>query len=1765
MHRLGVFPDEDTAVTTPDDQIPTPIADLEDPDTSDQDALHAMRERLTQRINAAPRPSVLINRLAAADWRCSESVKSRARLILNAPKVLRVIRAVLRKTFDLDPDSLLFTEPKPPAVAQKVDTLTDRALQVLVLPSLSINLNHFTAVSLKGEPTQKLPFTALEALQRVAALNLFARLAQAWAQYWQALAPGGWQTRKEHWVESHKQLFADQAFLARQLDELSSAGMAMVQALVDAPTMEARQRAGEQWASVQVCELMWPGVGPRLMPILGALHIYRQGDPSGMPHVIFLPGARRNYYEYPSFEHLQCGLVALINGALFDDLWQCLPLRRRHEVCTPGEGAVAGGRGLALTGDALALSAQAVLEGQWENELACAVSINLKQVYSRRLEPAAPNAARFLRAVERSRKHWVGRAPLGGIRRELLSWDQRRRREEIIFSSTAPGLALNTVLQQVKRYERGLMRLLAPEDPGKDTEAFQAFAALEDQLKVQAGTLGSLLCDAQLQLFDTAFWKARPNGKDKRIASVIYTWIDRLRSEVQLQHRLSLIGTPHRDVLIEVLDQPLASKRQGSETCVLAVIPGSESDAFVPLHNLFVVTRSAAISDPGAKVPVVLCALGRDGGLMTFASLGAVSRGIKASLGSPDESPLWRSVERLNRKAVREHVAGQTLTLRYAPMEGNPILLTLKRLFKSYIALQRGLEGGTAVFSETQNVQLSRLLLAAELDAHLSAPAGDALLHARANFDLVRKAFGAKQQLLTWLSDATAAQIRRFKHLQGRYLGSNFAYESRINVHLPDLHTFGRNLLVARLREDGLSPLIDIDTPFIEMPDQVDSRFCGWESGCTVGDRKPVLTPSAERTCFSLLQLALHNLDPQMMPTRWRFNYARYLQPTWEQPLNPEYLIGMVSALDIGGQYDTLIKRVFYPPDAGARGLSEVRVPELLRRAVQDAAAAHLYSAAQQGLSAQAQRLFNTAMGARTAEDLRKHADHLQLHVVHLVGHTLLHDRYIAGILVLHDRISQRCVVYWPTAPDALSISEHASLREAQAHLNRSLASPATVTALACHVAPGWAFEAITHNPGEMPGESRSLLPVVGNVHPGYAMLQGVWQGGEFVRSFAIKHRAPTALVEDIEKQIHEQIASDALNWLALVPTSHADAMALLYQARVLDQQAQAQAGSHSGKTLEKYREQRLEEEKDWRRRALLAMFVPFFGLGNQLYELLLTARRYHLHGDPRDAVAVAFGAVLLTIDLLLTFVPGPKPKVGSVGRPMIGSISAGLNRIHRSTASPFGRVSPLSRPPSALARLTPLERFRLPKGDHDAVALTGQGQKGVFVKNSEHFIVDDAQHYPVYRRDGEDFYRLKNRGSPRQDELVLTIHEPGEWLLGADAPVAGPSSGVLRPWQPPAPALSWQPPNVSGALQNRILQSPAPANYWFSWRTPTPPIQSMRSSASGVYHVPMEPPGFPYNVIHLGPGYDTALHSGSGYYRLLHQGDSASSGPVSFISKHEPLVSKAHIDIERWTTTALHEQPIPVSRTPAGEWQVHARLFDGPLEPLVARAFPGLTRSSQVFAVARLTELADASRSATASHLLNVRATLDHWLTPNPVRLGQTDDLMGMLRPTERRGHAIFIGYEGKAPGFTRVDFVPPQALEQRLKSSGAQLTAQRQTAQRAAVKAVLEQQGFRLDEWAVTRNRYAGHELVMTHPHSSHVYYVMYQWVERASIVLRTKLTDKWLNLALNSHKDSALSATVSSAMAQQRLVRIVAGIQWPRYANLPPTVYFVKLNSL
>ncbi|WP_460149362.1 hypothetical protein [Pseudomonas sp. H1_A03] len=240
--------------------VSSPASDTDDiDDASDAEEtvdaeLRAIRNQLKVRIRTSTHPSRLINQIWLADMRCRESAQTLTHLLGRSPKILKVIRAELYKEFKEEPDDLLFTVPAKGGEPEKVDSLTSRALSLLFEPWTAASVSPSTTLTIKGKPGSGLTLTPLEALQRVVAMRLYERLIHTAAHYWDTLAYGSWRTRRERWVALHEELFADRALIARQLDELSSTGMAMVQAVIDAPSAQARQVAGGigpvcEWAS----------------------------------------------------------------------------------------------------------------------------------------------------------------------------------------------------------------------------------------------------------------------------------------------------------------------------------------------------------------------------------------------------------------------------------------------------------------------------------------------------------------------------------------------------------------------------------------------------------------------------------------------------------------------------------------------------------------------------------------------------------------------------------------------------------------------------------------------------------------------------------------------------------------------------------------------------------------------------------------------------------------------------------------------------------------------------------------------------------------------------------------------------------------------------------------------------------------------------------------------------------------------------------------------------------------------------------------------------------------------------------------------------------------------------------------------------------------------------------------------------------------------------------------------------------------------------
>jgi hypothetical protein len=1732
--------------------------DSPQPDPDDAlDELARLRHRLTRRIESSPRPSRFINQLRGAQVRCREANRQLRRLLEQAPSIHRVVRKALREAFDLDPDCLLFSEPVTPGGPLAVDSLTDRALGLLDNPQFPININRYTTLSLQGDTTGTLPFSVSEVLHKVNALGLPGQIQAAMSGYWQGLAFGSALSREERWVQVHLEAFAERAYLAHALYDLSDHGFAMALGILDAPTPQARTRAGGAWERLQVSPVLWPSEAGSEVPLAGALHIYRSDDALDKRQVVYLPGLGQGFHEFASLAQMQVKLPALINGVHRATLWQQLPLRRRHGLAED----FSVHRGPALAGDALRHSALAQLYLQRDNERDCLLARHASRVSIDR-GSVSWSASQRLRRVEQARRRSPADELLRVAVEQLLEWDRQRRASQVICAALAPGLAMGTAEALVRRHEQGLLALLNPSDLSRDFRPFSEVETLQRQWLERVETLHGMLDGQEHRLGDRAFWlEKEPGSTSSRGVQRLNAQRLALIKDAHLYYRLGLLDEVERTLLTEVYTAPLASDRAAGTTRVLQLSIGRARQPLYRLLGVLVVTTRKAVSQADRPHPVVLQVPGKYGGFQAFGSLDELSASLDASLKSPDGSMLWHCIPQDQRREAREVIralaASEPTLVYYEAMEGNVLSDPFKEQINRYAQTDRWVGQGGRPFSEVTDLALTRTLLARELADSLRLPLSTARAQAFANISVLRLAVAQANTLPAWLASASRPLRKRYQRLHTHYLASASALEQELGHVLPSLEVFARKTLVEALKREGITAPLDIDTPFLDMPDDVSTH---WESHPQrpAGDSGVRTVVSQERHTYSLLQLALHNLDADAPWTRERLHYSRYLEPLWAQHLPAEDLTRLIAGLDLGGQYERLIARTFYPDASGAPASLSTALLERpwLQRARRD----H-FSAQQQGLSEGALSAFSTALAARTPEDLKKNGHHLQLCCVHLAALTLEQPRHVAGVLVIDDRVLGKTLLYWPAVKGYPPLTEHDSVAAARQALMTAALSPGNLEVLAQSIAPGWEAQALESYPVAVrptrgkPDRSYQALSAWGAIWPfSYASLWGVTQ---VLRGwFGVRRAQPAVALGEIEKEIREQIEQAPQQWLGITPTTGCDLLRMLTHARVLAMQRDVQAVANSARDLVSYRQLRLGEQSAARVRGLLS-FIPGVSIGVNLYEVLSAARRFHHSGDARDGIATGFAALILIADVALTAFPlakgGPKP-----GLPVrrVSMLSA-LNVIRRPQRA-HGLSSGL--PPVARG-FKGFEGYRKDLTPEGAVALHGPINKGSHVKGGEQFVVEGSHAYPVYRRRNEPALRLKDAGDSGQNELLLSIEEPGEWLLGADAPPtprAGPSSGVRRPWEAPAVGTEWVAPSASH-VERVERQPPLASTHWHPWGRHLNEQAVLDISASRRLH---RVPG--------APGYD-AVKLGSHYYELLPNGSTVPDG-VIFLRAPELPYAPARDELGRWLIPGVvSEQPIPATWGADQVWVPREPLFSHPLSTSVGMAFPGLTQASQRFVTERLMELADSGRSMTATRILNIRATLDDWLPPAPALAGQTDDLLRLLRPISRRRQvSVNIGHAGQAPGLERVDFQLPTALDPRLFAHTARaLDNARPLAAQAAVRSVLERHGFVLQTLRkgspATLVNFVG-----THPKSNNLYYVLTRWTETPSIALGSgglvQLSDAWLRSNARSTVVGRAQAhqSVLRALKEGRLVRIVAGIHHDARSS-SATVYFVKLTDL
>lgn len=1697
---------------------------------------HTIKDGLTRRINATASPSRTINALHAASLRAQVSAKRLNTLLSRAPRIGRITRVALQKVLGANLETLPDNVPMPDGQACSLPDLIEASLRVLA-PEPD---DEALAPCVLDDRSQAALLAALGQWDST-------RLDDHQADYWNGLAGDSWLSRRERWREVYDDWLADQAVLAHGVLALSEQGLAMVQGILDAPTQQARQQAGGYWRGLHVSPLFWPGKGVAQVPLGGALHLYLGEGRSHQRQVLFLPGLAQVFHEFGSLDSLKDQLPRLIYRHV-ETLWQRLPLSRRHllpDVFSLDATPFTVQPSRPLTENAVHYSADSLLRVQWENERDCARQINLAQLFPRdAIRGSTGFITQRVQAVEKARRQWLQPRPdLHAALEHMLEWDRLRRLQQIDFSSLAANLAIKTREAKLRRYEKALLALLDPADLSHETAAYGEFQALYRQWQAATGAAQALLSDSRLA--DLEYWKHKDVGQRSRATQLLMACHTALDTQARLQHSLKLIGPRHLKVVLETLEKKTTTAETNSSTRILGVSIGSG-------HRLLgglVITTAEAVARPTRKEPVVFYVPGLHGGLQAFGSLEQLAAGLEASFKSTEASPLWRSVHRLERTRAMAEVEAlavdQPLTVDWQVIEGRALMKAIREQLEAFNQLMGRLDKGDQVFSEVSDPALANRFLAHEVAGSLQVPPDDALTQALANVQLVRLAAAEAKRLPAWVAEANAAQRKQYARLHAQALSARQALERGLLHRLPALETFARRTLIEQLSADGFYPGVDVDQPLLELPDDVSTHWEGHPQRPAGGSGiRTVISP--QRTSFSLLQLALSNLDAEAPWTRQRLRHAHYLQPSWEARLNPDYLLKTISSLDLGGQYERLVNQAFYGDGEGSTGLQAA-----LLRAFRLGAHWALCGAVNAGMSGRAQSLFKVALNARSASDLERNGHRVRLCCIRLEALTLPQPRHVAGIVVILDQVDGRCLLYWPEAPEHPVLTEYLNLERAHQALIDLTAVPDAALDIARTIAPGWEAQALASYPEPLRRMAQPLSWVT--VLNEFASNGFTGIVGAVRRWFMTWRVQPAKALPDIEAEIREQQAAAPRQWLGITHSNGVELVAMLAHSRVLAAQRQARSESSSSEELRAYRDWRLDEQAGARRRGLLA-YVPGVGLGVKVYEVLLAARLVYQRATPHAVFDLISSIHMAVVETLMTLSPGSLAR-GARGPGTARSRHA-LRQLHRHQRLAHGGYFYLQAP-STTRPLKGLECYATSTTLDDAIALRGH-DKGSYVKGGEQFVVDGAERYSVYRRPGERHLRLKNTQAGGENELLLHIEEPAQWLLGADAPepVPGPSTGRWRPWDTPETNTGWSAPQAPGRALYRdrpVLENHA----WQGWgqEFPAEPAQAL-SATKRLYRVP-------------GPRPYDALRLGNKYYEVLPAGSKAPDDLV-FVRRSTRMGEGAYDELVHWLSDDFASQPIPFTLGDDNLWTPRQPLFARPIVESVAAAFPGLTRTSQYAVAHRLVELADSGSSMTTTRMLTVRTILDNWLPSVPRVLGQTDDLLRMLKPVrlEMRS-SVNIGTESSTLGFVRLDFIVPFRLPQALlgkKSTASTFT--KITTVRRAVRQILERQGFSVT--AVEKRKMGNqYNFICTHPASSNVYFMITRWTDSASLNIQSmdvlQLSDTWFRrtLAHSPASKRGLYEPVRRAMQEKRLVKMLVGIQLERKAGYF-TVFMVKVTD-
>jgi hypothetical protein len=1237
-----------------------------------------------------------------------------------------------------------------------------------------------------------------------------------------------------------------------------------------------------------------------------------------------------------------------------------------------------------------------------------------------------------------------------------------------------------------------------------------------------------------------------------------------LLSEAQLQAYEGAISATD----LTLLQQALAMLDSSVGPVHVADLCLATADSVQALNGVLLFTTQQALDVADSDESVLLFMPGKGGGLQKFSSLQTLKDSVLFTLQSGLDTPFWRHVAASARAGLMDDATSGSLQLTLRATTVPVMTHSVYAQVESLAAVTRAAKAGQLFFDDAtdESATLERVHL--EWADNLHVHRNEARDRATEHLAEQQRTVELLNQMPSWLLSAAETVRREYAEQLRQYHAAAGALEKQLDAALPSFEAFTGQQLAARIKVD-LSIDVDADQLFVDLPKSVareldiDQQYGSLRHGKWI--------PSVERVRQSLAELARHNLDPNDDEMTARLTFARIdvadTTLAAAPDLTVDYLAGIIPAMDIAGQYRTLLRKVFQTQSVQSTPIArEVLIKPYEQEMLLEGFAA-LHS---KQLSVHAYKVLQWAVQARSNAHLRTH----QLQMSWIVlnpGHAVNGDSNgatLSGLCVIHHEPTATTLVYLPRAPDGISLIEAHGLPAAKERLiNRLNAHPSLVEYLASRT----------------DDETR--------------------------------HAADKIYIE-------ASLARKFDGFIAFVPAVFLHMAQQQLEARAYLIYARTKRDARSNSDI--HRERDLRKDLTYRAyfRALLS-FLPglgtLFSLQDGWHDGHAAASAFS-GGKKEEGELLVASASFCVLDILLSAVPG----VATVA--VFAKIARRTTRLRQMTTV-AKRLPSSSRKRYVLPAF---KGFEADVSLLDARRQYGM-DAGTFFKDGKLWIKRNGSVYQVYRRKGEQTLRLhkvpgKGYEPPvrldaqgdwdyhtdvglkggvkssiaetliseahtdasftrkqarelldqfefpsdqqRRLELDLAVHYQShrsmpDWAEAYRRQPAGqpvPVTGKRK--QPPVPdsETDRQPAQpVAGPSRASVIVWKSSPDSWKSWGRNMDEFAVLEPTHS-------QPP------IYLKPGMPERemIAMGGKYYEVLPAGSTRNPTIVFLRNPEQGVSSGSFTELSETISADRFGQPV-MSAYKDGKWTVHGTLFSKKIQYLIADIRPSLSSISQRVLAEKLYQLADDGVSLTATRLMNIKATLNAWRKGHPAPLPKLNDPLTMLDgavPANSGSNyqAINISYESSLESFFRLDFQAGDVFKVgRLRRVGPDAVTGQELADILARQ--LSSSGY--DMLPDGNLMHFTPTLMFRRPGCDQLYMLSVRRVHSSQIIgdqlpssFGFPMSDVWIDSFLMRYAGTAIASSITAARAEGNLIRLVGGANVPRTLGHRTQLFVVRL---